>query len=169
MPAPILVAKLIVLAVFGLLVVIVTVAAGFIASAFVTVVEDLPRDMGDGFVVDLVLGIGRSWFTMMPYLTLAFMVALLTKSSAAGISVASAILFLEGQILSLVAAAGGVLERIPELFLSKNVEALLAVDTESGQADMPGPWQAAAVLSLYIVAFLAMAFWSFRRRDVTVE
>ncbi|HEV2127663.1 MAG TPA: hypothetical protein VGR22_03480 [Thermomicrobiales bacterium] len=105
---------------------------------------------------------------MLPYLALAFMVALLTRSSAAGISVATAILFLEGQILSLVAAAGGVLERLPELFLSRNVEALMSVNTDGGRANMPDVWQAATVLLLYTVAFLAVAFWQFRRRDVTV-
>lgn len=161
-------AKLVVLAVFAFLVVIVTVAAGYAASAVITVLEDLPREMGDGVAVDLVLGVGRAWFTMMPYMAMAFMVALLTKSTAAGISIPTAILFLEGQILSLVAAAGGVLERIPELFLSKNVEALMSVNTDGGAADLPGTWQAATVLAIYTAVFLAVAFSIFRRRDVTV-
>ena len=161
-------AKLVVLAAFAALVVVVSIAAGFIASAVVTAAEGLDTGMDDGWVMDMLLGMGRSWFTMLPYLTMAFMVALLSKSSAAGISVATVVLFLEGQILSLVAAAGGVLERVPELFLSKNAEALLSVNTDGGTADMPGPWQAATVLALYTVAFVAIAFWSFRRRDVTV-
>jgi ABC-2 type transport system permease protein len=161
-------AKLIVLAVFTLLVVLVTVAASYVASAMVTLAEDLDRSLDDGFVGELVFGVGRAWFAILPYLALAFMVALLTKSSAAGISVATAILFLEGQILSLVAAGGGLLERLPEFFISKNVEALMSVNIDGRTVEMPAPWQAAAVLTIYTVAFLAIAFWAFRRRDVTV-
>lgn len=161
-------AKLIVLAAFALIVVIVALAAGYAASAVVTAMENLDRDLGDRFVRELAFGIARSWVAMLPYMAMAFMVALLTRSSAAGISVATAILFLEGQILMLVAAAGGVLERLPELFLSKNAEALLSVNTDGGAADLPGPWQAAAVLLAYTAAFLAIAFWRFHRRDVTV-
>lgn len=161
-------AKLLVLAVFGLVVVIVTVAVGYAASAVVTVAEDLDHTVNEKFAADLLLGIGRSRFAMMPYLALAFMIALLARSSAAGISVAAAILFLEGQILSLIAAAGGVLERLPELFLSKNVEALISTTSDAGRADLPSAWQAAAVLPVYTAAFLGVAFWSFHRRDVTV-
>lgn len=163
-----LVAKLTVLAAFALAVVIVTIATGFLASGVATLLEDLDGGMNDGWVVDLLFGTGRAWLAMLPYMALAFMVANLTKSSAAGISIATAVLFLEGQILMLVAAAGGALERLPELFLSKNAEALLAVNTDDGQADLPGAWQAASVLALYTVAFLAITFWSFKRRDVTV-
>ena len=161
-------AKLVVLATFAFLVVVVAVASGYASSVVVTSVEGLDRDLGDRFVIDLLVGLGRSWFTMMPYMALAFMVASLAKSSAAGISVATAVLFLEGQILSLLAAAGGVLERVPELFLSRNAEALLAINTDGGTRDMPDPWQAATVLAVYTVAFLAVAAWSFRRRDVSV-
>lgn len=167
--APFLAAKLIVLAGFALLVVIVTLVAALASGAVVTIAEDLERGLGSGFAVDALIGIGRTWFTMLPYLALGFMVALLARSSAAGISVATAVLFLEGQILSLVAAAGGVLERLPELFLSRNVEAIMALNSdEAARAGLPHPWMAATVLALYTAAFLALAFWRFHRRDVSI-
>jgi ABC-type transport system involved in multi-copper enzyme maturation permease subunit len=120
-------------------------------------------------VADVTLGIVRTWFTSLPYLALAFMVALLAKSSAAGISVGAAVLFLEGQILTLVGAIGGAFERIPEAFPSRNVEAILALNGGGEPArDLPGPWQATAVLLAYAVLFVAIAVWRFTRRDVTV-
>jgi ABC-2 type transport system permease protein len=167
--APFLAAKLVVLAVFALLVVIVSLVAALASSVVVTAIEDLDRSLGSGFAPDALLGIGRAWFVTLPYLALAFMVALLARSSAAGISVAVTMLFLEGQILSLVAAAGGFLERLPGLFPSRNVEAILALnEVDAATRDLPGPWQATLVLTLYVAGFLVLAFWRFHRRDVTV-
>jgi ABC-type transport system involved in multi-copper enzyme maturation permease subunit len=88
------------------------------------------------------------------------MVALLAKSSAAGISVGAAVLFLEGQILMLISAADG---------LPRAGQTLLTMGGSAPQdPGLPGPWQAVGVLAAYTVVFTAIAFWRFGRRDVTI-
>lgn len=165
----VLAAKLVVIAVFAMILMLVGMVVAFGVSAVITSIEDLDRDVGAGFLGETLLSLLRGWFTMLPYAALAFMVALLTRSSAAGISVSAALLFLEGQILSLVAAAGGALERVPDAFISENVQTLLTMGGASSQDEgLPGPWQAVTVLVIYIVAFTTIAFWRFHRRDVTL-
>lgn len=161
-------AKLVVILAFGILLMGVGLLASLGMSAIITAVEGLESGVGSGFVGEAILGLLRGWFTMLPYAALAFMVSLLAKSSAAGISVGAAVLFLEGQLLMLVSAAGGFFERLPEAFLSENVQTLLTMGG-SAPADegLPGPWQAVGVLGAYIVVFIAIAFWRFARRDVT--
>ncbi len=133
-------AKLVVIAVFAMMLMLVGMVVAFGVSAVITSIEDLDRDVDAGFLGETLLSLLRGWFTMLPYAALAFMVALLARSSAAGISVSAALLFLEGQILSLVAAAGGALERLPEAFISENVQTLLTMGGASPQDEgLPGP------------------------------
>lgn len=161
-------AKLVVILAFGMILMLVGLIASLGMSAVITAIEDLDSGVASGFAREAVLSLLRGWFTMLPYAALAFMVALLAKSSAAGISVAAAVLFLEGQILMLVSAAGGFFERLPEAFLSENVQTLLTMGG-SAPADegLPGTWQAVSVLGAYVALFIAIAFWRFGRRDVT--
>jgi ABC-2 type transport system permease protein len=162
-------AKLVVILAFGMILMLIGLLASLGMSMLITAIENLESGVASGFMGEAVLSLLRGWFTMLPYAALAFMVALLAKSSAAGISVAAAVLFLEGQILMLVSAAGGFFERLPEAFLSENVQTLLTMGGSAPQdSGLPGPWQAVGVLAAYIVVFTAIAFWRFGRRDVTI-
>jgi len=44
----------------------------------------------------------------------------------------------------------------------------LATRSTTGNESLPNIWQAAAVLAAYTVVFVALAYWRFRTRDVTM-
>ena len=170
--API-VAKLIALLAFATVLAGLGFAVAVGASALVTTLEDLPGGVGPDFWPETIAALGRTVFTMLPYGALAFLVALWGRSSAAGISVGLVVLLLEGLVTTLLSALGDVLDWLPAVLLSENASAVLAASntgTTEGFApgdDLPDPWRAAAVLAAYTAAFVALAIWRFRGRDVT--
>ncbi len=156
----------------------VLVAFGYLVSlgmsALVTTAAGLNSGLGAGFVWHSLASVGRVAYTIVPYAALSFMVALWSRSSAAGISVGLAIYLLEDLVLAIIGLAGDAVNWLPDLLLSDNVSAILALNNveESGfggvnPASGPDPWQAAGTLALWTALFLAIALFIFHRRDVT--
>jgi ABC-type transport system involved in multi-copper enzyme maturation permease subunit len=166
-------AKLLTIGVFAIVLMIGGFLASLGASALITTLEDLPRGFGPNVVSETALAIGRNIFAMLPYAALAFMVSLWGKSSAAGISVGLVVLLLEGLVSALFDALGDPFDRLPGALLGENASAIMALnntgttDSFAPPSGLPDPWQAAAILTAYIVLFLGLAFWRFRTRDVT--
>lgn len=167
-------AKLITIALY----IVVLVAFGFLislgASALVTAAADLNDNLGDGYASYAIASVGRAMYTIMPYAALSFMVALWSRSNAAGISVGLAVYLLEDLVLALIGLAGDSVDWLPDVLLSDNVSAILALNEGNDPTfgggfnqDLPDPWQAAGVLGLWTVLFLVVALVIFRRRDVT--
>lgn len=167
-------AKLITVAIY----IVVLVAFGFLvslgASALVTAAADLNDNLGDGYLTYAIASVGRAMYTIMPYAALSFMVALWSRSNAAGISVGLAVYLLEDLVLALIGLAGDVVDWLPDLLLSNNVSAILALNEGNDPTfgggfnqDLPNPWQAALVLGLWTVLFLGVSQVIFQRRDVT--
>ncbi|HEV2106973.1 MAG TPA: ABC transporter permease subunit [Thermomicrobiales bacterium] len=173
---PLAIAKLVTIGLF----VTILVAFGYLVSlamsALVTSAAGLNDDLGDGFVVHSLASVGRVIYTTVPYAALSFMVALWSRSNAAGISVGLAIYLLEDLVLAIIGLAGDAVDWLPDLLLSDNVSAILALNNveEAGfggvnPAGGPDPWQAAGTLALWTALFLAIALVIFHRRDVTNE
>lgn len=168
-------AKLVTLAVFLVLVVLLGYLAAVAASALVTALAGLGGGLGGGFVSRTLPSIARTAYVMLPYAALSFLLALWVRSTAAGVGVGLAVLFLEGLITQLLSSAGGPLRRIPQALLNANVQAVLRPNAEGLQGafgnangrDLPNIWQAAAVLAAYTAAFIALAYWRFHTRDIT--
>lgn len=167
-------AKLVTLAVFTLLVVLCGFVAALAGGAIATSALGLDSSLGDNPVAGSLAAIARTVLVMLPYAAIAFFTALWARSNAAGIGIGLAVLFLEGLILSLIASAGGPLERLPEALLTENVQAVLAAnarglpfDSAGGGSDLPGAWRGAAVLAAYTALFVGGAYLLFRRRDIT--
>ena len=139
-------AKLIALLLFVAVTVLVGYLAALGASALVTALEGLDRDLGPQFLSRTLASLARTAYVMLPFLALAFLVAVWARSSAAGIGIGLAVLFLEGLLTSLMTAAGGPLERVADAMPGRNVEALLNANAEgvtsaANQAatnDLPG-------------------------------
>ncbi len=171
--APFLWAKILALVLFSALVVVLGFLVALGASAVVTAVEDLGGGLGANFVTGALASLGRTIFVMLPYLALAVLVAVWSRSSAAGISVGLVVLFLEGLVTSLLSLAGDAFDWVPRALLNDNVQAVLSANTEANEGpfapsqDLPGAWQGAGVLALYTAIFVALAYWRFRSRDVT--
>ena len=172
--SPFLTAKLLTLLLFVVLVVVLGFLVALLASGLVTALEDLDSDVGAGFAGSSLAAMGRTAFVMLPYVAFSFMVALWTRSTAVGIGIGLSILFLEGLAGSLMTAIGGPLARVPEALLSENVRAITEANDRGDDSaflppdnGLPGIWRAAGVLTLYTAAFIALAYWRFRSRDIT--
>lgn len=161
-----------------LLATVIAVVVGFIVAIPATIVassvEGLDRGLDSGFAGASVAAIGRTAFVLLPYVALAAMTALLTRSSGVGIGVGLALLFLEPVIVILVQAMGSGGDTVSQLMLSPNVDSLLsrnAPGESTAVADAtgrPGAWQAAATLGAYLAASIGLAYWRLLRRDITL-
>ena len=129
---------------------------------------------------EIVLMVLRAGYAIVPYGLLAFCLAVVGRSTTLG--VAGIILFMFGEaiLLAILGGIGGLAADARAFSIGHNVVALLAVnrigDFQNYNAfsprdrplasELPDPGVAALVLALYCLAFLAIAFWVFRRRDV---
>lgn len=172
---PFLTAKIVIALGFAVALVIVGFAVSLAMSGLVTAVEGLHTDLDLSYWQQCVTSMGKVLFVMLPYIALAMMVSLWTRSSAAGIGVTLGILLLEPIVMGVVDAAGGSLARLPEFFLSRNVSAVLDGQGRAGPggdglfgtaANLPPARQAALVLGFYAIAFTGLFYWRFSTRDI---
>jgi len=127
-------------------------------------------------LVEMGLSIVKTAYTILPYAGLTFLVAVVTRSTAAAIATGLAYaLVLENIVVQILGLAGGAWAEIaryaPANLASALIQSsmrLVEVDLGSGvNAGLPDPWVAAAGISLYVVAFVGLALWAFRRQNLT--
>lgn len=109
----------------------------------------------------------RLLYSNVPYLALAFMLATVFRSNAAGIAGALGLSFIEQPVFMLLKFASDFFEQIEKWGLSYNVAefsnfAGAGVDTNAGI-----DWRAFGVLGAYSVIFVGITYIVFLRRDVT--
>jgi ABC-type transport system involved in multi-copper enzyme maturation permease subunit len=162
-------AKYLLLAGFVMLVVVLGFLAAVAGSLIVSLAEDFSRSLGANAVPGILAAIGRTIYVILPYAALAFFIAVLTRSTAAGIAIGLVVLLGEGIVMELIGLLGDSFERLPGFFLSQNVAAVMSANrVNDGSTDsLPNVWRAAAVLLAYTVAFVALAYRIFLMRDVT--
>ncbi len=141
-----------------------TVLAG---SALVTTMRDLDSSLGDNFVGRLLASMVRTGYVILPYAALAFVIALWSRSTAAGIAIPIVVFYAEVLLTPLFTSIEA-LEWLPDaLIYSSNISSLLNSDAGVPEEDLPGHWQAAGVLAGYVTAFVSLAYGRFLTRDVT--
>ncbi len=127
------------------------------------------------FVRDQLEAYGRTLFVIMPYLTLSFAVAVVFRSTLAGVGTGMGVAFAEPLIDGLMGAAGRPWDKVPDYLLNTNRQVILlqnklpeVLPRFGGRGDASGltPPEAGLVLALYTIAFVAIAFIVFRRRDI---
>ncbi len=162
-------AKLVALVIFDVLVVLGGFVAAFAMSAIVANVEGFDSELGSGFWGDALSAIAINVFVLLPYTALAFCVAVLTRSNAAGIAIGLAILLAEGIIVSILSALSDSFDWVGDVLFTNNMIAVLNENNldGGGGSDLPGAGQAAAVLTIWIVVLVGVALTIFRPRDVT--
>ncbi len=170
--APFITAKLLVLALFAAALVLVGYLTALAASLLLARLEHLDTALGAAALPRTLAALVRTLLVMLPYTALAFLAALWFRSTAPGIGIGLAVLFLESLVTGLLRLQGGTLGRVPEALLAVNVQAVLAANaaglpTTSATPNLPDAWRAAAVLAAYTAAFVALAYWRFLRRDIT--
>jgi ABC-2 type transport system permease protein len=165
-------AKLLSIALFGVLFmflgVIAAVVGSYVASA-IAAADTSGLDLGA--VSNAAL---RGYYTFLPYLALAALIALWARSAGAGIAAGLVVYFAEGLVAQLLVSLNRDFATIVNYGLSRNASALtrLAVTTSASPdpsfATLPDQGQAAVVLGIYTVLFVGLAYWRLRTRDVTL-
>lgn len=165
-------AKLISLVEMTALLLLAGVGMMVLTSLLLTVVggHDLSLSWLDGgAAADLLLMFVRSIFVMLVSVVLAFTLAVVTRSLAAGIALGIGFSIIESILASVLASLGNAGETISELLLTPNIGAITRLNEFGApplDSDAIDPWRAAALLTFYIVVMLGIAFAVFRRRDI---
>lgn len=174
-------AKLVAAGILILIGMVVGVAAGFLMSLITTAIGGYAFDFGfmtSGYLWDQFLQFWRTFYVLMPYALLGFLLAVAGRSAMPGIALGIGIFFLESIATGLMSLAGGWIARIPDYLLAANVRAITAlgnlpqgIGMGMGGGNLTGQtpeiWQAALTLAVYSLAFIGLAFYLFRKRDVT--
>jgi ABC-2 type transport system permease protein len=158
---------------------VIGVITGFAVGLITTAISGSGFDFSfatGAYFRDQFLLFWRTFYIILLYASFAFLFALAGRSAMPGIAVGIGILFLEPIITLLMRLAGGWVARIPDYLLGANVNAINSLNDLSrmfsggfgaNAIQIPPVPQAFAVLAAYILVCLLLAFYLFRRRDVT--
>lgn len=171
-----LLAKYATLVVAALLIVLTAVLVASPLTAWFTQQLTGSLNLVDLNLAEMGLSILRTAYTILPYIGLTFLVAILTRSTAAAIGVGLAYtLLVENILVQLLGLAGGMWADVARYApaslaaaLMQTNQRLVEVDLGSGvNAGLPSPWAAAGGIALYAVVFLGLSLWAFRRQNLT--
>jgi ABC-2 type transport system permease protein len=173
-------AKLISATIFILIGMLIGLAAGFIMSLITTAIGGYTFDFSfftGNYIWDQFLQFWRTFFVLIPYISLGFLFAIVGRSAMPGIASGIGIFFLESVITTFMYLAGGWVAKIPGYLLYANVQAITSLSDlpqgfragggEGISMQLPGTTHAFIVLAIYSVIFLFVSFYLFRKRDVT--
>jgi len=164
-----LVAKLLAVGIFIAVSALIGVSSVFAGSAIVTFAGDLDSHVGSGFVTRALLSPARMFVVLIPYASLAFLVALWSRTTAAGI-VSVVVAFYAEVLLTPLFQAGGAFSWFPEDWLIyRNIRAILEMNSVTPDPSLQNAWFGLGILAVYSAGFLGAAFWRFNSRDVTLN
>jgi ABC-2 type transport system permease protein len=167
-------AKLVTVALFALVFTIVGVVAAIVGSFVVSTQAGF-----DTSGLDMGKVLSASWrtgYSFLPYLALASLIGLWSRSSGAGIAAGLVIYFAESIVMSLLISFNRDYATIANLGIARNVQSLSRVtisvagsNSSANASTLPDQTQAAIVLAVWTVLFIALAFWRLRTRDITLS
>ena len=174
-------AKLVSLAILILAGMLIGVVAGFIMGLVTTGIGGYAYNFSfatGSYFWEQFLQFWRTFFVITPYALLGFLMAIVGRSAMPGISAGIGVLFLESIITMFMVLAGGWIAKVPDYLLSANVNAITALNNlpqgfgkEMGNGGtsqaLPSVLHAFIILGIYALAFLALGYYLFRKRDVT--
>lgn len=165
-------AKLLSIAGFGVVFFFVGVVAAIVGSYLATTIAG--GDTSGLALGTITTAAAKGYYTFLPYMALAALIAVVSRSAGAGIAAGLIVYFAEGLVASLLVQLNKDFAGIVNYGLSRNASALtrVAVTTsaspETNFAALPGEGQAAIVLAVYTALFVALAYWRLRTRDITL-
>jgi ABC-2 type transport system permease protein len=174
-------AKLISIAVLILIGMVIGLATGFVMGLITTAIGGNTFDFSfltGTYLWDQFVQFWRTFFVILPFALLGALFAIVGRSAMPGIAIGIGILFLEPIITTFMSLAGGTVAKIPDYLFTANVNTINALNKlpipggfsggfGSSTTQMPSVTHAFVVLSVYIVIFAGVAFFLFRKRDVT--
>lgn len=165
-------AKLLSIALFAVLFMFVGVVSAIVGSYVASTMAAVDTNGLDlGAVSNAAL---RGYYTFLPYMALAALIALWVRSAGAGIAAGLVVYFTEGLVAQVLVSLNRDYANIMNYGLSRNASSLtrLAVTTsvspDPGFVTLPDQTQAAIVLGIYTALFVGLAYWRLRTRDVTL-
>jgi len=175
-----LIAKLIAVILFVFLGMLIGLAVGFIMSLITTAIGGYSFNFSfftGSYAWDQFLQFWRTMYSLAPYLLLGFLFAIVGRSAMPGIALGIGVFFLESIITAFMTLAGGWVAKVPDYLLIANARALSTSSSlpqtigagfaGDNAAAVPTLTHAFLTLGIYSVVFLVIAFYLFRRRDVT--
>jgi ABC-2 type transport system permease protein len=173
-------AKLVSLSVFIILGMLIAVLVGFVTRLISVGVGGYSYNFSfftGTYAWNEFLQFWRTFFVIMPYGLLGFMMAIVGRSSMPGIATSIGVFFLESIVTAIMRSVNGWISHVPDYLLSANVNAIQALNNQSStvrvngnggtNAGLPSVPHAFIVLSIYSLAFLALGYYLFKKRDVT--
>lgn len=174
-------AKLMSAAILILIGMVIGLAAGFLVSIITTAIGGYKFDFSFAtgtYLWDQFLQFWRTFYTLLPYILLGFMFSIVGRSTMPGIALGIGVIFLEGVITAFMTLAGGWIANIPGYLIADNVRAINSLNSlpkgfgagmgfGGGSGNLPSVPHATIILAIYSAAFLIIAFYLFRKRDVT--
>jgi ABC-2 type transport system permease protein len=174
-------AKLISAGIFILMGMVIGLATGFIMSLITTAIGGYAFDFSfatGGYLWDQFLQFWRTFYVLIPYVLLGFLFAIVGRSAMPGIALGIGVFFLESLVTALMRLAGGWIAEIPNYLLTANVNAITSLanlpqvfragmGVGNASSQMPGLPHAFTTLAIYSLVFIVIAFYLFRKRDVT--
>jgi ABC-type transport system involved in multi-copper enzyme maturation permease subunit len=173
------IAKLVSLGILILIGMLIAVIAGFIMGLITTGLGGNAYSFGfltGSYVWTQFLQYWRTFYVIMPFALLGFMMAIVGRSAMPGIATGIGVVFLEAIITTFMTAAGGWIAKVPAYLLNANMTAITALNKLPGRfggggggtdTTIPSLTHAFVILGLYSVIFLVFSFYLFRNRDVT--
>lgn len=173
-------AKLISISIMIIVGMAVGVVVGIIMSLITNAIGGYPFDftfLTGSYMWQQFLQFWRTFYTIIPFALLGFMMSIVGRSAMPGISTGIGVVFLESIITTFMRLASGWIAKVPDYLLNANVQAITALNElprgfgrmgVSATGDTaPSVTHAYITLGLYSLAFLALAYYLFRKRDVT--
>jgi ABC-2 type transport system permease protein len=164
---PYLTAKIITLAVlafFGLIVALATVAITSLVAA--SLAGAPPAGAGTATWSDAGLALWKAWSSTLPYLALTTFVTVFARSSAAGMAIGLGYYFAEQIIVALFSNLFSWFQNVANFFLVRNISGWTGATGGLAAGTLPDQTQALFVLGIYTLVFGGIAYWLFERRDV---
>ena len=114
-----------------------------------------------------VISFGRVLISQLPYVALAFCLALITRSNAVGIAVGIGVGFLEPAIWALLGLVTDAFDRIHEFGLEYHSITLFNMNMSGRSTTTSEAWEGVAVLGVWTAFFVVLTYYFFNKRDVT--
>ncbi len=155
---------------------VIGVAAGFVMTLITTAIGGQALDFDfatASYARDQCLQFWRVFYVMLPYISLAFLFSVIGRSAMPGIAMGIGLLFVEPIVSGFMRLAGGWIAEVPDFLLNRNANVITGLGelpfafSSIPFDDAPSVAHAAIVLAVYSVASIALAFYLFRRRDLT--
>jgi ABC-type transport system involved in multi-copper enzyme maturation permease subunit len=142
---------------------VTTIAFSSVSSAVVGAFEGVDAAL----LADWVLGFARVLVSQLPYVALAFSLALITRSNAVGIAVGIGMGFLEPAIWGLLGLVTDAFDSVRKFGLEYPSTLLFNMNSEMEDVSTGEAWRAVATLAVWVVILVSATYYFFNKRDIT--